>query len=122
VFGSIPLFWWPIKAEVIKSIVLQDVLIFSIYNPAHLFEKLKAEGFEIVMESPQGIELRKSVDGSLVTFENFSYFMHLVQHSFIPEDTVLEIVRASERELTKIRQSGVKTARIELAFEQRLRK
>jgi hypothetical protein len=121
VFGSIPLFWWPIKAEVIRSIVFQDVLVFSIYNPAHLFERLKAEGFEIIMESPQKIQLRKNVDGSSVTFENFSYFMHLIQHNFLPEDMVLEIIKASERELIKVKQSGGKSARIELAFEQRLR-
>lgn len=121
IFGTIPLFWWPVDPEIIRSIIFQEILIFSIYNPAHLFDKLEQRGFEIVMKTPHSFSLRKLIGNSAVEFNNFSYFTQLIQHQLLPENVVLSIVEASENELIdNVKKSGSKSIHMDIAFIQKM--
>lgn len=45
--GAIPVFWWPIKIEMIRKIIFHECLVVTVYNPANLIESLKKEGYRI---------------------------------------------------------------------------
>ncbi len=121
-FGTIPLFWWPVDPEIIRSIIFEEVIIFSIYNPAHLFERLECDGFEIEVVSPKHFLLRKHIGKSMIAFEHFDYFVSLIQHNLIPEDVVFNVVKASENKLLeKARELGNVSVRMDMIFAQKIR-
>ncbi len=122
IVGSLPLFWWPLSANVLRSIIFQEVIVVSIYNQAHLFARLRACGFEIEAKGQQEYRLEKRIGELTFYVERFSYFIHLIQRNLQSEDFVVEILNKLETDAIRtLRASGVKSARIDLMVLQQIR-
>ena len=121
IHGSVPLFWWPVNSNSLRAIIFQEVLVFSVYNPAHLFAKLRSSGFEIVKAGPKEFSLRKRFGEAVFTLERFSYFMHLIQYNLLSEDYIIDLVKAAEEQSVRtLKESGARSARIDLVVSQQI--
>lgn len=87
--GSPPLFWWPVKPHLLRSIVFGEVLITTIFNPAHLIEALEGYGFSVEIGEDHRIKsLRVRLTDGKRTAElaGFWYYVELIQISLFTED------------------------------------
>jgi hypothetical protein len=100
--GMTPLFWWPLDLEFIEKILFQKVLLFSLYNPAHLIERLKLAGFDVkFVENERRFEVTKSLGDRTVALKGFDYFVSLVVHQLFPEETVVQIIENTIERMEK---------------------
>jgi hypothetical protein len=91
--GMTPLFWWPLDLEFVKKILFRKVLIFSLYNPAHLIERLTQAGFDVrFIENERRFEVTKSLGDRTAALEGFDYFVSLIVHQLFPEETVVQMI------------------------------
>jgi Fic family protein len=68
-------------------------LIFSLYNPAHLIERLTQAGFNVrFIENEKRFEVTKSLGDKTAAIEGFDYFVSLVVHQLFPEETVVQMI------------------------------
>ncbi len=88
--GMVPLFWWPIDLDVIEAIFFHDLLLFSVYNPAHLAAKLREAGFSVEsLKGRRGLKVEKKLGDKTAVVEGFEYFTHLITGQFWKEETVV---------------------------------
>lgn len=119
-YGTLPLFWWPIDLEVIKSIIFREVVITSIHNTAHLIDRLEKNGYKVIINPPGEYTLEKSYGKSAMRFEGFYYFVQIMQLGLIPEDTIIRIVEKAEKETRKLSKEKGCDIRMEISFSQRM--
>jgi len=99
--GMTHIAWWPISDEVIRKILFQDVCLFTIFNTAHLAEKLEASDWSIEDKSrPLGsVKVSKIYGKSTLVVEGMSYFMSMIRQYFISEDMVISLLAEVEKQL-----------------------
>lgn len=109
--------WWPISSEALKRVVLQEVLIFTVFNPAHLFEALEAAGFKITADFPKKFSAEKTIGGASMTVGGMSHYFEMIQHYFFSEEDVVGMLREVEGQIPTMPQHGA--GKIEMYFEQK---
>ena len=99
--GMTHIAWWPIGDDVIRKILFQDVCLFTIYNAAHLIEKLKASGwnFEEKDNTFRGLKITKPYGMSTLAIEGISYYMSMIQQYFFSEDEVLALLAEAVKQI-----------------------
>lgn len=109
--------WWPMSASAMKRVVLQDVLVLTVFNPAHLFGALEDAGFEVTANFPKGFTAEKKIEKGSMSLGGISHYFEMIQHYFFSEDDVAGMLQQVEQQIPSMPSKG--TGKIEMYFEQR---
>lgn len=93
--GFMPFFWWPLNPEFIKTVIFQEIMIATIYNPVFFIRKLSASGVVCNQDSVTGKfdVYRQCPDGNKIRVENFSYFIRLIVNNLFREESVIKMIQ-----------------------------
>jgi hypothetical protein len=118
--GWPPLFWYPCEADFLEALYFQRLMLATVYNPAHLFKRLRALGYQVVLEAakdggPPAVKVtKKSPNGVMMRVEHFDFFLRLIQHRFMREERIVEMLAAGDREAPQI--GPGEAARVQFGF------
>ena len=85
--------WWPISAEAMKRVIFQEVLIFTVFNPVHLFDLLEKAGFTVRAEFPRKYSAEKKIgDDAKFTLEGIPHYLELIQQYFFTEEDIVSFL------------------------------
>lgn len=91
--GTIPLFWWDIDLSLIKQIFFQETLALTIFNPAPLLEKLKADGLTVKhFNPPNDFTIELVENDKQYTLVHFEYFVNLIRFALFTENHIKDLV------------------------------
>lgn len=91
--GTMPLFWWGLDLELIRQVLFQEMVVVTLFNPAHLISKLQQKGFDVSMSSEDGrLRVSRTYGGGRVTVEGMEYFKNLITHGLYSEEIVVEMI------------------------------
>lgn len=95
--GAKPIFWWNIDIELIQSIYFQKYLILTIFNPAHLLDEIKNQGYSIIEKSGKKLDFKLELKNQKVSMEyhNFSFYIDLITQSLIKESGIVDFIKYS---------------------------
>ena len=108
--------WWPLIHEATKSILFQDVMVLTIFNPAHFFASLESAGFSVKKTGKLGYKICKKRDAHEFVIDGLNYYLTMIQQYLFTEDEIASFLREAE-ELVESPNSG-SPQRIELHIEQ----
>ncbi len=91
--GATPIFWWPVRTDLLRDLIFGDVIIVTIYNPAHFFGHLRALGFGVEGDPKSGYRVSKVVDGHEVRLHAVEYFLDAIQRNLLTEHAALAAIR-----------------------------
>ncbi len=93
--GTVPLFWWPIPVDQLHDLLFGSVLVISIYNPVHFWQKLRSDGYTLnIGDKSRAMSATKKVKGSRVLrFENVDYYRLLAQHFLVTDDSIIDMLK-----------------------------
>jgi hypothetical protein len=91
--GATPLFWWPVSTDLLRDLIFGDVMIMTIYNPAHFFARLRELGFSIEGHSKGEYRVSKLVNGHRAQLHAIDYFLDAIQRNLLREEAALEAIR-----------------------------
>lgn len=94
-YGSIPLFWQPIKCSFIKDIYFADCHIISLFNPIYLIEKIENMGF-IIDSKYSNRNKTKKEENVVKTIKRFDLFLPYITEYLLTENFVIESINAIE--------------------------
>jgi hypothetical protein len=115
--GMTPLCWCPIDLGTIERIILKDVVVTTVYNPAHFARKLREKGF-IVQPATRGeYKVSKRVGDLVMSLQGLDYFQRLVREHLIDEDAVVQTICQMD-DLVASGKAGSR-AKISLEFSER---
>lgn len=118
--GAIPIFWWNLDDELIRKIIFQEIIVQTIYNPAHLLAKLEAADFSISGDGHiSNLSIQRRIDHRVYEVGGISYFVELIRESFFVEQQVVKMLIDSVEELAK--QDTIQHGHVQLRFLHRLR-
>lgn len=104
VCGFAPPFWWPVDSVFLEQFYFGDILLMSQYNSLFLCQKLRDAGFrvdEIAHDNHVSVEVTFREDKREGKVENFAFFIRLVRHQLMREETLVEIMRRLRSEAPK---------------------
>ncbi|MBW2169720.1 MAG: hypothetical protein JRG69_10765, partial [Deltaproteobacteria bacterium] len=92
--GAIPLFWWPIRIEIIQKIIFHQCLIFTVYTPAHFLEALQKNGLSATKKDGKRLDfyLEKEAGEYSMNFENIWFFIELITQCFLRESEAIDMI------------------------------
>lgn len=90
--GATPLFWCPLKVSFLEKLFFQDVVVVTVYNPAHLIRKLRQQGFQVHPLGNHRYDVHKTVGEKKMSLQGFDYFQRLIQDHLFDENIVLGIL------------------------------
>lgn len=115
--GTLPVFWWPLEADIIKKLIFQEYIVDITYNPAHFIAKLAAAGFTVASEDGS-FSLYHTVGKKKFYVTGLPYFLSLICFYLYKEEEVIEMLKKS---ITAIDDAGVKAnTKCEFRFDHRL--
>lgn len=92
--GATPIFWWPTDIDFIRKIFFHEVMLITLFNPVHFIRKIKKEGCEIEkIKDGRSFKVTKTFGEKRMTFEEFDYYLYLIQNHFMKEEAVVDIIR-----------------------------
>jgi hypothetical protein len=96
--GAQPLLWSPLRDEVLRQMLFQEVIVFTLFNPAFLLDNLSERGWEIIGDKPSELALRKTDKaGRHLRCERLQYFLRLRgEYLFTDNDIEAMIGRSLE--------------------------
>lgn len=112
--------WWPFSAENLRRIIFQEVLLFSIFNPAYLIQKLEGHGFTVTETPKRNFSAEKRIDDRIIQLSGISHYFWFIQQYFFNESDVVAMLEQVEDQIASA--SGVELERINLQFVQRFGK
>lgn len=89
--GTTPMFWWPVPVEFLRQVFFKDVVVLTLYNPAHLARKLRGLGFEVELIGKGQLKVRKVMGDKVFEMQGMDYFLNSIQRSLITEDATVEL-------------------------------
>lgn len=98
--GMFPLFWSPVSADVAADIMLQKVLVMTVYNPAHLLKRLEERGFEVGDIGGEVGLIQKS-GAAKARIRGLIHILRLVPECLLTEESVADLVCAFVEETRK---------------------
>jgi hypothetical protein len=91
--GTVPLLWWDLELELIRQLMFQELVVVTLFNPAHLISKLQQKGFDVSMSSEDGtLKVSRTSGDGRVTVEGMEYFKNLITHGLYSEEMVVEMI------------------------------
>jgi hypothetical protein len=90
-WGALPFFWWPLDLEFLQRFYFGEVVLFSCYNPVHLFSNLRSLGFDIKGAATKDPVVTRRTGDVVIESEHFSFFVRAVGQHLMREDKVVEI-------------------------------
>jgi len=92
--GCAPPFWLPVDLHFLRKLYFQGAIVQTIYNPAHMLERFKDEGFTVTRsEDRSSYQIEKALQtGRQIVLENSSWFLAAIQHHLMKEETVIGCV------------------------------
>lgn len=88
-----PLFWFPIKHELLKSIYFREFLIIVTLNPASIINKLEQNGFTInIKNSLFNFSVSKKIGTKNFEIPNFSIYLRLLALHLVKENAVIQLL------------------------------
>lgn len=115
--GQVPIFWWGINMDTIEKIIFQQLIIITLYNPAHLYEYFSNMGFTITISNKHQALIEKRDGKKKITIGNLDQFNHLIISNFLPIKIVIE---ASKGVIDKFENGEIETnAKVNLSVCQR---
>jgi|GEM_PF-1898655 len=97
--GATPMFWWPVEISFLKKILFGEIWIGTIFNPAHLAEKLVGKGFIISGEGrPERWTIQKLIGEYKASLHGFHYFISAIQSHLMREDAVIDVIEKTTTE------------------------
>jgi hypothetical protein len=117
--GWPPLFWYPCEADFLEALYFQRLMIATVYNPAHLFKRLRALGYQVTLEpantdAPPAIKVTKKTSNGVMQLEHFDFFLRLIQQRFMREERIVEMLDGAANELPQL--SPGEAARVQFGF------
>jgi hypothetical protein len=109
-------FWWPLSSDAMRQVVFEEVIILTIFNPAHLFEMLENAGYIVSTGISRGISAEKTIDGTILRLEGISHYFEMIQKYFFSEQDVVRFLSQVEEGIPSI--PGAVSGRIELHVQQ----
>jgi hypothetical protein len=90
---QLPMMLWPINSEALRKIVFSEVMVLTMYNPAHLWERIRAKGFDVELDERGWFKRGLKEDGGRqIELVNMNYFAKLVAHSLVTEESVIGMI------------------------------
>jgi hypothetical protein len=86
--GTTPILWWSLQPDFIRKLIFHEITVVTIYNPAHLIRKLRALGFNALLNGTH-LKVIKRIENSEFEMKNMHYFLHLIQQHLVREELVL---------------------------------
>lgn len=116
--GMIPVFWWPTDPDVLRMLILREIFLFSLFNPAPFIGLLRKKGFAVLVKyKPQfKIEIHKIGNGKKIELEGIGYFLKLMSDNFHSEEDVVDYISKCVAEIEKLGTN--QNMRVELRFDQ----
>ncbi|OIR12663.1 hypothetical protein GALL_57300 [mine drainage metagenome] len=91
--GASPLFWYPIKPEILKEIYFQNIFCLTLFNPTKLYSSLNTMGINFMKDESTGkYFLGKKLDIGIMRLEYFNYFLILIENLLHTQDAVISII------------------------------
>jgi len=93
--GLVPLFWWPIGADLLEPVVFHDVVVSTVFNPAGLVQRLREEGFTVrPRDSGRRFSVSASIGRATLQFEGVGWFFALTPYFLFKEDSVVDMMKS----------------------------
>lgn len=110
--------WWPLSASVVRDLILKDVIVTTVFNPAYLKSDLESHGFQVEGAKPWEWQITKrKADGRVIRIHGISYYLHMIQSYLLSEESVVSTI--TETVSNKLAESRELPMRIDLHIEQR---
>ena len=90
--GAVPMFWWPVEIDMLRRIFFREVVVFSIYNPAHLARKLRSLGFEVSLVAKGDLAAVKYMGDKEARIEGIRYFTESIRFFLLHEEFVVTTI------------------------------
>lgn len=98
--GATPLFWWPIKEDLIEKVLFLNIRVYTLFSTNYLIQKLRNFGYTVeYIKEQKGHAISKEVNGRKVCFFGLRYFVDLTARQLCAEDTVVEMLDALSSKL-----------------------
>ena len=92
--GAVPIFWWRTDDALIKEVYFKQLAVVTVYNSAHMLDKLRAQGFEVSRNGKSGkYKLTKRVGDSYIEIPDLDYFTRLLQRSLHSEESIIGMLQ-----------------------------
>lgn len=111
--GTVPLFWHPLKNNLLKQMYFLDTVVISLFNPIHLIEKIEKLGYYVdskyANKKSEEIKPQKGI-------ERFDLFISYIINFLMTESFVIETIKQTENEY-----NGIGNAKILIKPQQKMR-
>lgn len=96
-FGNVPLAMWNLNLNILKDIIFQRKIIFTIFNPAYIIQKLENNGYTYKKQLDNSISFsKKNHNKKIMELHNAEFYFHLISMYLMSEDEVLNLIQISE--------------------------
>jgi hypothetical protein len=104
-----------VDLSLIRSIIFQEAVAVTIYNPGHLLAKLEADGFLLVKRGERDDRrvLEKQIGDRVLRLENLGYYFDLAGRHLWRDEAIVDFIRGALRGTEDVPPNS----RIELRFE-----
>lgn len=93
--GTVPLFWHPIKSNLLKQMYFLDTIVISLFNPIHLIEEIEDFGYFVdskyVNKKKEDMKPQKGI-------ERFDLFISYIINFLMTESFVMDSVKQIDNE------------------------
>lgn len=101
--GMCPLFWWPVRTDLIEDILFQKFVVMTLYNHAFLIRKLQRLGLAVTANANSTDTLDIRIPQGLVKVAGLPYYGNLIQGYLVSEDAICRLIETS---IDQLRKSG----------------
>jgi hypothetical protein len=84
-------FWWPIDIGFIRKLYFGEIVVMTIYNPAHLLKRIRLLGFEVSKQKTYKIERKIGYDRKIELCDT-SWFIKAVSSYLLKEEKAMEFI------------------------------
>lgn len=105
--GTVPLFWHPIKPDLLKQLYFLDSMIISLFNPIHLIKDIENLGYNV---ESKYVENKKETDKNKrqKKIERFDLFISYIINFLMTENVVLDSIGNIENEYRDIENKKIR--------------
>jgi len=87
--------WWPLSLGALRDLLLQDVIVTTVFNPAHLKSELETLGFEVAGNRLEDWKITKRKGKAVVDLKGIRFYAQMIQQYLFAEDAIIEIIKQS---------------------------
>ncbi|HEY4877088.1 MAG TPA: hypothetical protein VIH86_16025 [Puia sp.] len=92
--GTSPIFWYPIRPDILKEIYFQNIYLLTLFNPTQFFLDLKKIGLDFYKDENDGkIHFGKMIGLKKMQLQNIDYFLALIRDHLQTEEACIEAIR-----------------------------